>query len=181
MYNKWALRCDKSPETKQAALYRKSFFRFQTFTTDKSPDKIFKPLPFLRLLMIIRMRNLFALARRNINLRPDCPNHEQGSDSFELIRLLSSDGLVGEFPVEKKPISDYWCFCHKTTTKTNKQTKSNCNNDKTQAEVLQNNQVHSAFVLQFSYTFYVFQSESTFGEANKMQLKKISSHRLKSK
>ena len=119
MYNKWTLRCDKSPETKQAALYRKSFFRFQTFTTDKSPDKI---LPFLRLLMIIRMRNLFALARRNINLSPDCPNHEQGSDSFELIRLLSSDGLVGEFPVEKKPISDYCCFCHKTTTKTNKQT-----------------------------------------------------------
>ena len=63
--------------------------------------------------MIIRMRNLFALARRNINLRPDCPNHEQGSDSFELIRLLSSDGLVGEFPVEKKRISDYCCFCHK--------------------------------------------------------------------
>ena len=52
--------------------------------------------------MITRMRNLFALARRNINLRPDCPNHEQGSDAFELIRLLSSDGLVGEFPVEKK-------------------------------------------------------------------------------
>ena len=147
MYKKWTLSCDKSPETKQAALYRKSFFRFETFTTDKSPDKIFKLIPFLRLLMIIRMRNLFALARRNINLRPDCPNHEQGSDAFELIRLLSSDGLVGEFPVEKKGISDYCCFCHKKRRpqKTNKQ-KRNCNNVKGCGTI--------RFTLSLSYSSY---------------------------
>ena len=30
--------------------------------------------------MVTRMRNLFASARRNMNLGPDCPKYEQGSD-----------------------------------------------------------------------------------------------------
>ena len=83
--------------------------------------------------------------------------------------------LVGEFPVEKKKASVIIAaFVTKSDDhKTNKQ--------RVIATTTSAAEKSGSLCLCLTiYTFCVFHSESTFGGANKMELKKNSSHRLKS-
>lgn len=139
--------------------------------------------------MAIRTRNLFALARRNMSLRPDCPKREQGSDSFIIVKLLwvvfriDSTTLVWWFsrriPCGKK--THQWLLLllsqKATTTKTKKQTNKHRVIATTTSAAEKSGSLCLCLTI---YTFCVFHSESTFGGANKMELKKNSSHRLKS-
>ena len=91
--------------------------------------------------------------------------------------------LVGEFPVEKKKVSVIIAAFvtksddHKNKKQTNKQT----NKQRVIATTTSAAEKSGSLCLCLTiYTFCVFHSESTFGGANKMELKKNSSHRLKS-